>query len=95
MAASPFSPRIHTESAKSDFVNGLLTATTGGINLGGNVTASGNTVTLTTEANIFQSSGIITAGTLSGSSVGGALFPAATLSARSRRLPIPAAVISA
>jgi adenylate cyclase len=24
MAASPFSPSVHTESAKSDFVNGLL-----------------------------------------------------------------------
>src|SRR5205814_7515607 len=54
--------------------NLTLTTTAGGLTLGGDVTASGNTVTLTSAGTITQSSGIITAGTLTGGSVGNATF---------------------
>jgi hypothetical protein len=49
-----------------------LTTTTGGITLDGNVTAIGQIVTLDSAGAISQPSGIITAATLTGRSVGGA-----------------------
>jgi filamentous hemagglutinin family protein len=48
-----------------------LTTTTGGLTLGGNLTASGQTITLTSAAAISQAAGVITAGTLTGSSASG------------------------
>ena len=52
---------------------GNLTLTADGLVLGGNLTATGKTVTLTSSGTISQSGGI-TAGTLTGSSVGGAIL---------------------
>ena len=49
-----------------------LTTTTGGLTLGGNLTATGQTVTLSSAGAILQNSGSITATTLTGGSVGGA-----------------------
>ena len=47
-----------------------LTTTTGGITFGGDVTASGQTITLTSAGAIAQTGGVITAGSLTGSSAG-------------------------
>jgi filamentous hemagglutinin family protein len=47
-----------------------LTTTTGGITFGGDVTASGQTITLTSAGAIAQTNGVITAGSLTGSSAG-------------------------
>ncbi len=49
-----------------------LTTTKGNLTLGGEVTANGQTVALTAAGMISQTAGLITAGTLTGSSVGGA-----------------------
>jgi filamentous hemagglutinin family protein len=49
-----------------------LTTTTGGLTLGGNVTAAGKVVTLTSTGAISQTAGVITAATLTGSSIDGA-----------------------
>jgi filamentous hemagglutinin family protein len=48
-----------------------LTTTTGGLTLGGSLTANGQTVTLTSAGPISQIAGLIAAATLTGSSVGG------------------------
>ena len=53
---------------------GNLTLTADGLVLGGNLTASGKTVTLTSSGTISQTGGIITAGALTGSSIGGAVI---------------------
>jgi hypothetical protein len=61
----------------------ITLATTGGtgstLTLGGNLTASGSTVTLSASGTIDQAAGVITAGTLTGSSVGGATLTGANL----------------
>jgi fibronectin-binding autotransporter adhesin len=49
-----------------------LTTTIGGLTLGGDVTANGEQLTLTSAGAIDQTAGVITAGTLAGSSSGGA-----------------------
>ena len=52
-----------------------VTTTAGNLTLADNVTASGETVTLTAVGTIDQTAGVITAGTLTGSSIGGATLP--------------------
>ena len=56
-----------------------LTTTAGDLTLGGNLTATRNTVTLNSAGVILQSSGAVTAATLTGGSVGGATLNGSNL----------------
>lgn len=67
--------QLLTTSGTVSSVGGiLLTTTSGGLTLGGDVSSSGQTVTLRSAGTIAQSAGVVTAGTLTGNSVGNATF---------------------